>query len=304
MNNDLQSRSRVLPASLVLFAALLMALLLPLRLWQQIHLVEQDTGFWLGGGITVTLLYAGMGALAALPAAAAFALRKRTALDLTRRRRILEGVAAALLAAAMVWDAFAAFRFAVRLFAGYGSGLFFEGMESQASSPASFYVRSGAMAGVVEGVFGTLGALFFGELAIINFQPKKELFLSRAMALAPLVWVISRVLRRFSRTIAYLRVSDLFLELAMLVMLLLFFLCFAQLVGNYNGAGKQSLLFAAGACAAVLALVCFVPRLVTYGFLGFAAPQDAVIEWCDPAVALFILAFLGGRIYTKNRKET
>jgi hypothetical protein len=59
---------------------------------------------------------------------------------------------------------------------------------------------------------------------------------------------------------------------------------------------------AAGIPAAVLALVCLVPRLVTYGFMG-RAPQDALIEWCDPAMAAFVLAFVAGRLFTGPARE-
>ena len=302
MNNEAQSTQRTLPGVLLLFAALLLALLLPLRIWQQANLVEPGTGFWLGSGLTVILLYAGLALLAAVPAGAAFALRKRTALDLTRKRRLAEGAAAALLAAAMVWDAVAAFRGALALFMGTGDA-FSEGIEAQSSSPAVYYIRSGAMACVLESVFGLVGAVFFGTLAAADCLPKKKIYLSRAMSLAPLVWAICRVLRRFSRTISYLRVSDLFLGLAMLVALMLFLLAFAQLVGNFNHAGKASVLFAAGIPAAVLALLCFVPRIVAYGLGNPAAPQDALIEWCDPAAALFIAAFLAGRLSLQKKEK-
>jgi len=295
MNDKTQTRRMAVP--FLLFAALMTALLLPLRLWQQMRLVEQKTGFWSGSDITVPLLYIGLGLLAAIPAIAALAARKRAVLDLTRRRHIVEGVTAALAAAALAWDAFIALRFAVRLFSGGSTGdAFLDGLELQTSSATQYYIRSGAMACVLESLFGVLGALFFGNLAALDFLPGKKIYLGRAMALAPFGWAVCRVLRRFSRTIAYLRVSDLFLGLLMLVALLLFLLAFAQLVGGIHGANKTPVLFAAGLPAAVLALLCFVPRFVVYTVQGFAAPQDAAIEWCDPALALFILAFVAGRL--------
>ena len=295
MNDKTQTRRIAVP--FLLFAALMTALLLPLRLWQQMRLVEQKTGFWSGSDITVPLLYIGLGLLAVMPAVAAIAMRKRAALDLTRRRHIAEGVAALLAAAAMAWDAFIALRFAVRLFTGGSTGdAFLDGLELQPSSPMQYYIRSGAMACVLESLFGVLGTLFFGNLAALDFLPGKKIYLSRALALAPFGWAVCRVLRRFSRTIAYLRVSDLFLGLLMLVALLLFLLAFAQLAGGVHGANKTPVLFAAGLPAAVLALLCFVPRFVVYTVQGFAAPQDATVEWCDPALALFILAFVAGRV--------
>jgi len=296
MNEKNESRRIAMP--LLLFAALMLALLLPLRLWQQMRLVEQRTGFWASTDVTVTLLYIGLGVLAAVPAAAALGLRKRATLDLTRRRRIAEGVMAAIAAAAMVWDAIAALRFALRLFSGAGTGdAFLDGMDIQRTSPLQYYIRTGAMACVLECLFGLVGALFFCELAAIDFLPGKKIYLSRAAALAPFAWAVCRILRRFSRTIAFLRVSDLFLGLAMLTALMLFLLTFAQLVGGVHGSNKTGVLFAAGIPAAVLALACFVPRFVVYTVQGFDAPQDAPVEWCDPALALFVLVFVAGRVH-------
>ncbi|MCL2299011.1 MAG: hypothetical protein FWC27_02545, partial [Firmicutes bacterium] len=223
-------------------------------------------------------------------------------LDLTRRRRAAEGIAAALAAAALIWDAIAAMRFALRLFSGEGTGdAFLDGLEGQSSSVMQYYIRSGAMACVFECLAGIVGALFFGELAALDFLPGKEIYISRAAALAPFVWAVCRILRRFSRTIAYLRVSDLFLGLAMLAALMLFSLAFAQAVGGVHDTNKAAVVLAAGIPAAVLGLVCFVPRFVVYTVQGFDAPQDAPTEWCDPAMALFIMVFCAGRAWVKGK---
>ena len=299
--------SRVLPAALILFAALMLAVLMPLRLWQQLHLVEQGTGFWAGGGPTIPLLYACLGVLVAVPAVVSFAQRKRAALDLTRKRRVVEGVVAVLAVAALVWDAIMAFRFALQLFSEMGGGAFLDSLEARSSNPMRaalvYYIRSGAMACVLESVCGMLSALFFGQLAAQDFLPRKKIYVGPALALAPFAWAVCRILRRFSRTIAYLRVSDLFLGLAMIVALMLFLLAFAQCVSGRNSGYKAAVLPAAGIPAAVLALLCFVPRLVAYGFLGYTAPQDALIEWCDPAMAALVLVFVAGRLFTGPPRE-
>jgi len=303
MNNKNQGISRTPAAAAILFAALMLAVLMPLRLWQQMRLVEQGTGFWAGGDVTVPLLYAALGVLAAVPAVVALALRKYAALDLTRKRRVTEGVTAALAAAALVVDAVLAINYALRLIS--GAGVSFDDLDSWKAWKALMvlYVRSGAMACVLECFFGTLSAVFFVRLAAIDFLPRKKIYLSRALALAPFAWAVCRILRRFSRTIAYLRVSDLFLGLAMLVALMIFLLAFAQNVGGRGSGYRPAVLAAAGIPAAVLALLCFVPRLVTYSILGHTAPQDALIEWCDPAMAAFMLAFIAGRLFTGPPRE-
>jgi len=303
MNNNGISRRPALVG--LLFAAGMLLLLLPLRIWQQLRLVEDLTGFWIEKDFTVALLYVGLALLAALPCAAALSLRGSATLELTRSRRTLEGVTAALAAIALAWDAVMAFGYAARLFSGQG-GAYFEVLEGQSSSPMSYYIRSGAMACLLEGVFALLSTLFFLRLAAIDVRPQKNAYLGRAMALAPFAWSVCRILRRFARTIAYLKVSDLFLTLAMLAALMIFLLAFAQNVAGRTSGYKPAALLAAGIPAAVLALLCFVPRVIAYGLPGGMSsgtiPQDALIEWCDPAMAAFVLAFVGGRV--KAGEET
>jgi hypothetical protein len=113
----------------------------------------------------------------------------------------------------------------------------------------------------------------------------------------PVLWMVCRVLRRFSRTIAYLRVSDLFITIAALALLMTFLLAFAQILGGINGAGREWRLAAVGIPAAALLLLGFLPRVVAYHFVdGLVPSQDAVRELADPAMALFIIVFVYGRL--------
>jgi len=295
-----QQSSRGATAFLFLFTALVMAMALPLRVWQQLHAVETLTGFWrIGGGGTAVFLYIAVGLLVAVPAAAAFYRRRLLVLDLGRRPRAAEGALSLLAAAAAVAGALLALQFALRLFSG---SIVLEGIEHQAGGSVwQYYVRSGALAALCEGLFGLGAAAFFTNLAMVDLLPAKKVFLNRLFALAPVLWTIFRILRRFSRTIAYLRVSDLFLTLAALTALMVFFLAFAQLVSGINNGGKEWVLAAGGIPAAALLLLAFVPRLIVYKFIGGPEPsQDAVLEWCDPVFAVFILVFLGARLLRRE----
>jgi len=299
LNAEIKSSRGAIRFSL-LFAALAMAATLPLRIWQQIYLVESETGFWAvdGGRGTIVLLYIAMAAMIALPFVTGLMLRSQFALDLVRAPRTAEGVAAVLAAAAITVGAAVSLHFALTIFSGQA---FVEGLlPQQNESMMQYYIRSGAMAALFEAVFGALSALFFVSLAIINLRPQKQSYINRFLALMPVLWVIARVLRRFSRTIAYLRVSDLFITIIALVLLMIFLLAFAQLLSGVNSAGKEWRLLAAGIPAAALLLLAFVPRLVAYQFIGGLVPsQDAVIEWADPAMALFICVFLYGRLQSR-----
>ena len=288
--------SRSLPLYLSLFAALTLAALLPLRLWQQLYLVE-STGFWVEArNPTVYALYAGLALLFALPAALAYACRKQTQLDLGRRRRLFEGVFALLVAAALLIDAYEACRFAVQVFKNYGVNALEPDYETLVGF--QYFTRTGTFAALAESLFGTLGAVFFANLFLVDSFPGKNVYLNRLTALAPLLWAVCRLLRCFSRTISYLRISDLFLDLLMLTAMMVFFLAFAQIVSGINHEGKAPRLLATGIPAAVLAFLTFIPRVAVYSSASRAAaqPQEALIELCSPALALFILAFLLGRV--------
>ncbi|MCL2107359.1 MAG: hypothetical protein FWH26_09945 [Oscillospiraceae bacterium] len=302
MGKDNAKRANIL-SWLFLFAGGLLAALLPLRVYQLMNLVEAETGFWIGKSPTVPLLFAGVALLCALPALTGILLQKRTALDLGRRSRRPEGVFALLLAAAMVADAVSAFQFAREVYVNFTHNVFVEGIKPLGGQNLQYFVRTGTIAAVLESIFGLLGALFFVELGIYDFLPKRSRPLNRFLMLMPLFWTICRILRRFSRTISYLRVSDLFLSLLLLSGMLVFLLAFAQTLGGINAQGKQSRLFAAGIPVFALSFLCFVPRFLLL-VMGRPLSQDALVEWCDPALALFILVFLGGRLLIRKKGES
>jgi hypothetical protein len=285
-----------LAAPMLLFGALMTAVLLPLRLWQQLNTVEEHTGFWKTENWDAMALYIGLALLIAVPVIAALIFRRQTALDVGRRSRIPEGILALLVGVTLVMDAYTAFQFAVKLFSDFGRQVILEGYETQSGSPLQYFIRTGAVAALLETLFGVGGMLFFVNLALADFLPRKRVPLQRFLALMPLFWCICRLLGCFSRMINFLRVSDLFLNILMLTLLMLFFLAFAQTLSGINCENKAFRLLGAGIPALVLMLLCFVPRLAAYRIQGFAAPQDASIAWCDPILALFLAVFLAGRL--------
>ena len=291
-----QQSSRGIVGISLLFTALVMALALPLRIWQQIYLVESETGFWAVGGsrVSIALLYVAMGLLIAVPCFASLTQRRRLSIDLERRPRTGEGLAAFVAAAAITIGAASALYFSLSVFSGRAVVY---GVAPDPNAMMQFYIRSGAIAALLEAFFAALSALFFVNLALADLRPEKEIYLNRLLALMPVLWMVARVLRRFSRTIAYLRVSDLFITIAALVLLLIFLLAFAQILSGINSAGREWRLAAAGIPAAALLLLGFLPRVVAYRFVdGLVPSQDAVRELADPAMALFIVVFIYGRI--------
>jgi hypothetical protein len=289
--------------------------LLPLRIWQELERIDPATGFWaqwseaaqgwtnlhFSESRSIPLLYAGLVALLLFPLLAGIALRKRTVLDLGRRPRRAESIFALLVAATLIVDAAAALRFTADVAVGLREGQYLSGMEYASGGALQYYIRTGTFAAAVESLAALGGAALFAQIAFLDWFPQRKKDPSRLLLLMPLLWVICRILRRFARTISYIRVPDLLLDLLLLICLMLFLLPFAQIFSGINGEGKTSRLLGAGLPAAILALLCFVPRVALRLSGVSPLPQDARVEWCDPALALFIAAFLGGRLFLTKR---
>ena len=285
-----ENSPRKLTFGLLFCTALILAASLPIRVFQQLYLIEK-TGFWHRKESTQFLLYVLLALAVLVPAGLGFFHRRTAALDLTRRRRIPEGVCAMFAAFAMMADAVIAAQLLQTTLANMGG-----------SEQSQAMMRSSVAATAGEVVFAVLSALFFIFLAMVDFAPRKKIYLNRLLSLAPLLWAASSMLRRFARTINYLRVSDLFLSLIALAALTLFFLYFAQSVSGISDEGRPARLFAVGIPAAVFSLLCFVPRAVAF-LAGTTLSQDAVLDIWGLALPVFIFAWIGARLITVPTAE-
>ncbi len=114
---------------------------------------------------------------------------------------------------------------------------------------------------IFQALFSALSAFYFvvSGLSALNNDVKPKF---RLLALSPVVWCVFRLLFRFKRTIAFVNVSDLLIELFAIVMTMVFFLAFAQIKSKIEADGIFWKLYGYGLPAAMLALVCFVPKFI------------------------------------------
>lgn len=126
---------------------------------------------------------------------------------------------------------------------------------------------------VFEAVFAALSAFYFAVsgLSSLNNDTKPKF---RLLALSPVVWCVFRLLFRFKRTIAFINVSDLLIELFAIVMTMVFFLAYAQIKSKIDSDSIFWKIYGYGLPAAMLALVCFVPKLI----LILTGQSDAINE--------------------------
>jgi hypothetical protein len=279
-------------AALRIAAASALVLLLPLRIYFEATLIDPETGFWLNKNFLVPIFYALLFVFVAGVCVFAAVRRKSIVISLQPKVRKTEGLFALLTAVGFAADAAASYAFVRRILQDFTNGVPLFGMRAGSLRFGQYLMKSGGAAAVLGVVFALLSLVFFVLVSLHDF---KAAALSRkALALAPLFWSVCRLFRRFSRNISYVRVPDLFLELLALAFLLVFLLAFAQTLSGMRDGAQKGKLLAAGYVAAILMLLCAVPRAVMF-FAGRPLHSDAAFDLVLFALPLFILSFLFDR---------
>ncbi len=284
MNKKYES---VNPFILFVFFIAAVIISLPLRVFQLMQNVEANTGFWINrDSITVYVLYAVLGIGIVLPILLSLIYKRGLGKTVeVGEKKLLGGIFSFILSATLIVNAITRY--------GDFSDAFFS--ISNSANMFSELSKSGGIAMVLEAFFAVVSAIFFimYGIALINGKSTSEY---KLLAIMPLFWSVFRILHRFMREISFLNVSELFLELLMIAFLLMFFMAFAQVTAKVNGKGVEWKLFAYGLPAALLCLLCFVPRvIVTILGKGEFIYALSSIEFCDLGVALFIIYVLVDR---------
>ena len=267
--------------AIVLAAALLVTL--PLRTLQHLTNMEQGTGFYIKTDWNV-IVYGIV--LAAAMGYFIFSAAKK-------RKKILLETAPVKLPGCGVLAFIAAFAVAYGAYSDYNLSKF----------DASLYTVSSTATGAINGylaniqlVLGALAAVFFLILSVLFLAGKASSSI-KLLSLAPVLWLILKLVVRFTRTVSYIRVSDLSMEMISLVFLAVFFMAFAQANSNVEAKGTAWKREGFGFPAALMCLNMFVPRFV----IAIAGKAEfkyilSYPDYADLALALFIVATVLTRI--------
>lgn len=276
--------------NIVFIAAVILAL--PLRIYQYVAgTLEPGTGFYTEADWSVYVLYAVL--LAAAVASVVIGIIKKKTLGFSYEavKNPLVGTASALSAAGLIIDVFTH-------------------LNVLGQSHPSLYADA-APAGLpsynillIQIIVSLVTALFFVILTIGSFSGKTSGTEYRILSLAPVFWSIIRMVGRFMRTISYVRVSELLFEMVMLMFMIMFFMAFAQSNSRVNEKDCIWKVAAYGIPAALLALVCSVPRIIL-SILGSAdlIYSQSSVEFADLGIALFIIAVVLTKVVAKTESE-
>lgn len=273
--------------NIIFIAALIIAL--PLRIYQYTAgIIEPRTGFFASDDPSVYALWAVIAVAAAAIILFGFMKRKTLDYNLEKVKRPGIGALSGLFAASLIIDAVSC------LDAIGGIDL---GLSASETTPerTSYYII------LLQMIFALISALYFVILCVGMLTGKTTAEEFRIVSLAPVFWNIFRMVSRFMRTISYIRVSELLFEMIMLMFMIIFFMSFAQCNSRVNDKDCKWKLGAYGLPAALLALLCFVPRFIlTLAGKAEMIYSQSVIEYADCAAALFIIGTVLTRVCVKQ----
>ncbi|MCR4925348.1 MAG: hypothetical protein K5917_03560 [Clostridiales bacterium] len=259
---------------------------IPLRIYQVAKLIEPESGFYSNtSNFTIPFLYIILIA-SAVAIIALFFVNKKIPFTTPESKNIVLAVFAIIFAVTLIIDA--ANRF-VELFSISAD---FRSLISSYSF-SGYFAKRGGFALILEIISASVSAVYFSLFAMRNLKLFGSLSRFKILPLFPLVWIMSRMICLFLKTIRFLNVSDIVLELFMLSFAMLFFFAFARIIANIEAEGSVKKICPFGIVTALLAFTVSIPRLImlVVGLKGRLVSGYPFYP-CDLAMAAFIIVFL------------
>ena len=267
-------------AGIIIFAVAAV-IALPVRTLQFFTILENSTGFFTKTDWSVYLLYAVIAATFLAVYVFGLVRRKKLAYSVEAVKRPGFGILSLTAAAGALANAFQSFSF----------------LNGETIITYAGKINPTILIIAVQSAFAALSAVYFLALGLSCISGNAAASKLRILSLSPVVWSIFRLVHRFTHTISYIRVSDLMLEMLMLSALILFFMAFAQCNSQVNSKGLEWKIGSYGLTAALLALVCFVPRfIITLTGNAQLLSTYSTVEYCDFALALFAISAVSTRL--------
>ena len=235
---------------LVSLCALLVAV--PLRVYQYFKVLEPETGFYSTIDFSVYIIYALLGIAVITAIVIPLISRKKMITVASVKKSPVFLVLSLILAVTIIIDS------AGQLMS------YFDLYDAAASSGSTIaeYVKKQGGTLLLQAVSGAIAAVYFFVSGLSVSLGNSDGSKLKLLGLTPVLWCIFRLLYKFKRTISFINVSDLLLELFEIVFLMLFFFALAQTVARIDVKTVFWKIFAYGIPAAMFALMCFLPRFI------------------------------------------
>ena len=235
---------------LVSLCALLVAV--PLRVYQYFKVLEPETGFYSTIDFSVYIIYALLGIAVITAIVIPLINRKKMITVASVKKSPVFLVLSLILAVTIIIDSAGQLMSYFDLYDAASSG----------STIAEYVKKQGGTLLLLQAVSGAIAAVYFFVSGLSVSLGNSDGSKLKLLGLTPVLWCILRLLYKFKRTISFINVSDLLLELFEIVFLMLFFFALAQTVARIDVKTVFWKIFAYGIPAAMFALMCFLPRFI------------------------------------------
>ena len=143
-------------------------------------------------------------------------------------------------------------------------------------------------------IFGLLSAIYIAVFGINYFSDERNHKPLKVLAVAPVLWGITRLMIRFMQTISFRYVSELMFELLMIVFFCLFFISFIKFNEQYLEKRVQTRVIAYGLISIFFSMLSAVPRYIVaiLGRYDVLYRRESLYQVCDIGAAVFIAAVI------------
>lgn len=264
-------------------AAGLLIAAIPVRLYQLLTIIEQDTGFYKAVDRSVYVMYALAAAAVIASYGIAVLAKNIPASKSPYRRNKFLAVTSILLGVGIVLDVVsAASAFIIKARNFMSAGISFLGTADQGQIPILF-----------EAVLGIFAAIYLLVFGISYIDGRTTYSQYKFLAITPFFWSISRLVGRLISKIAYVNVSDLMLEIFGIAFMMIFFMSFARISSGLSNKKAMRSVFASGAVSAFLLGTANIPRLLMLiSGNGDKITSGYGLSVCDLVFVFFAVAYI------------
>ena len=259
-------------------------LLIIMRTFQLTRYIDSETGFITGGNALYVIFLAVIAIAVVGFTVVSYLSAEGRKIELIGLKDKACSIASVLFGVSLIYDSFTSFKDSVLIL----NNMYFDAYINKAEL-FKLLMSTGALPYAVQSIFAVISAVYIFILAKSFSSGSRKAHDRKYIALAPIVWVAFKIITRFVKQISYIKVSDLFLELIMLALMILFFVAFAQVVSGVYSDDSRWRITALGFGSALVSLSINIPRLVLTVFAGDFVNKEYPFNLADTAFAVFAI---------------
>lgn len=284
--NKLKGSSSSIKMKYLLFVfATVFLVSLPTRVYQLLALVNTENGFYENGDITVPVLYAVIFVFVMLFMALSYLSKEVPSPKLPEGKNPILGVTSLVMVGGLIWDIVAIENLVVpKTGVDFSMGIFTSLLKSNIQD------NGGALL-ILQFVFAIFAIFYFLVFAISHLNGKGSYKEFKLLALSPLCWCITMLISRLMKAVSFITVSELLLEIFMLVFAMLFFLTFARISSGVFTEDSMWGIYGYGLSACLFAGLVTVPRIVAL-FSGLEPVDGHDFSFAHLALLIFVFSYI------------